>query len=111
MASLFERFNAECDRKLVFKKLSDLNIGPHPIFKFQFTKSLFGKEGRRLSVVLYDENENSNAIVHLPDRFLNIVKTDDDINQMNSEKYNLIYMGIDVQQKNKYLIRLEAVSN
>ena len=110
MVSLFEQFKEECVRETAYKKLSDFDIGTYPIIKFQFSKSKYGKEGRRLSVIFHNEPEKS-TIVHLPDRFLNIVKTDADIMELNQKRYNLIYKGIDVQQRNKYLIGLEEATD
>lgn len=104
MASVFELLQQECDRQTVFKKLSDLEIGEYPITKFQFVKSLFGKEKRRLAVVLPLDDPTITTIISLPDRFLDIVKTEEQLNELNAEKQILVYKGIDVNQKNKYLI-------
>ena len=109
MSSLFEKFENECENKMEYKKLSEFAIGVYPITRFQFSRSNFG-EGRRLSIII-PITPKTTTIVHLPDRFLHIVKTDEDIIEMNSKKYNLNYKGMDPQQRNKYLFNLEELKS
>lgn len=107
-SSVFELLQKECERKIVFKKLSDLQIGEYPITKFQFVKSLFGTEKRRLAVVLnLDGDKTISTIISLPDRFLDVIKTDEQVAELNSQNHILVYKGIDTEQKNKYLIGFE----
>lgn len=108
MTSIFEKIQKECQNKTEYKKLSEFEIGVYPITEFKFTRSNFG-EGRRLSIIMPIKSDTT-TIVHLPDRFLNVVNTDEEIKELNCKKYNLNYMGMDPKQKNKYLFNLDEVT-
>ena len=69
-----------------FKKLCDLEIDK--LYKTSNFTILKTKYGNKLSVILDEELK-----MIFPDRFMNIVKTDKDLENLNSKSYNLIYKG------------------
>ena len=69
-----------------FKKLCDLEIDK--IFKTSNFTIIKTRYGNKLSVILDDKFK-----IILPDRFMNIIKSEEDLENLNSKTYNLIYKG------------------
>ena len=83
-----------------FLKLDDLEIGKrYPIDRFELLPET--KYGATIVVYIDDE------LVYLPKRFTKIFKTEADIEELNRQKYVLIYSGRDVKQHNKILVDFE----
>lgn len=75
-----------CGFATEFKKLGDLEIDkPYKASNFTFIKT---KYGDKLSVLL-DEKFR----IILPDRFMNVIRTYEELEELNFKTYNMVYNG------------------
>lgn len=108
--SAFSLIQAECEKSIVFKKMSELEIGKHQIEKFTFVKSIFGRSFR-LAIILETNSPTTKTYVGLPERFTDAVNTEEQLEDLNEGRYILNYKGQgNEMHKKKYLFTIDKVT-
>lgn len=83
------------------KKFDDLAVGTYTVDSFRLKDTKFG---RRIFVNIED------FCVVLPPRFLERISTQNQIDELNSEQYKMIYAGKDKEKKNLLLLNFVEVA-
>lgn len=102
MSAVFEKLKKACINDSNYNKWDDLQHGVYNIkyFKLIDTKN-FG-----LKLYVYLEN---NFVLQMPQRCLDSINQEAEVEELNAEKYKLIYNGKDAMKKNMLLIDIERV--
>lgn len=90
--SAFKKLESACKVSVAFKSFDELEIGAYDVIQFKFMDTRFGK---KVVVVCAD------FMVSLPERFSKAITTDEDIDELNSEKTTMIYTGRDAKRMNR----------
>lgn len=109
--SLLQEVQNQKNRKYVFKKFSQLQIGDYPVTKFRFIKSNYGPLKRRLAVLMdRTPTDDETTVICLPDRFTAALSTQEQVDELNTKRYIMSYNGMDPAQKNRIDVLLHEVT-
>lgn len=84
-----------------FKSFSDLTVGKYIVTSFKIFKTQYGQ---RVAVLI------GQTYYSLPNRFNEEITSQDQVNELNSRRYEMIYLGKDRLQKNRLMLEFMDIS-